>query len=134
MSERRALQDQRRARGQSRDADPAAVRIDQKLSKQELAEKFEEVGVPAGPINTLADVFDDPQVQARGMRMDLPHPTPRVACCPGVRAPITHQRPQGRGRPPAEEVGEHRSLAQRSAEPTASPAFLQTAKQFGRQA
>ena len=27
--------------------------------------------MPAGPINTVADVFADPQVIARGMRVDL---------------------------------------------------------------
>jgi crotonobetainyl-CoA:carnitine CoA-transferase CaiB-like acyl-CoA transferase len=35
---------------------------------------LESVGVPAGPINSLDAVFDDPQVRARGMRIDLPHP------------------------------------------------------------
>ena len=32
------------------------------------------VGVPAGPINNLAQVFADPQVQARSGRVELPHP------------------------------------------------------------
>jgi crotonobetainyl-CoA:carnitine CoA-transferase CaiB-like acyl-CoA transferase len=31
-------------------------------------------GVPCGPINTLEDVFADPQVQARGMRIEMPDP------------------------------------------------------------
>jgi crotonobetainyl-CoA:carnitine CoA-transferase CaiB-like acyl-CoA transferase len=31
-------------------------------------------GVPAGPINTIDEVFDDPQVLARNMRIDVPHP------------------------------------------------------------
>jgi crotonobetainyl-CoA:carnitine CoA-transferase CaiB-like acyl-CoA transferase len=35
---------------------------------------LERVGVPAGPINSLDAVFDDPQVLARAMRIDLPHP------------------------------------------------------------
>ncbi|KQP26626.1 CaiB/BaiF CoA-transferase family protein [Methylobacterium sp. Leaf100] len=35
---------------------------------------LERVGVPCGPVNTLADVFADPQVIARGLRVDLPHP------------------------------------------------------------
>jgi crotonobetainyl-CoA:carnitine CoA-transferase CaiB-like acyl-CoA transferase len=35
---------------------------------------LEAVGVPAGPINSLDAVFDDPQVRARGMRVELPHP------------------------------------------------------------
>ena len=35
---------------------------------------LESVGVPAGPINSVAEVFDDPQVRARSMRIELPHP------------------------------------------------------------
>jgi crotonobetainyl-CoA:carnitine CoA-transferase CaiB-like acyl-CoA transferase len=35
---------------------------------------LESVGVPAGPINSLDAVFDDAQVRARSMRIDLPHP------------------------------------------------------------
>ncbi len=35
---------------------------------------LEAAGVPCGPINTLDAVFADPQVQARAMRVDLPHP------------------------------------------------------------
>ncbi|TNE60356.1 MAG: CoA transferase [Sphingomonadales bacterium] len=41
-----------------------------------------EAGVPAGPINKLNEVFADPQVQARGMRVDLNG-------MPGVRSPFT---------------------------------------------
>jgi len=37
-----------------------------------LAE-LNKVGVPCGPINTLDQVFADPQVQARGMQIDLHH-------------------------------------------------------------
>ena len=35
------------------------------------AAALEAKGVPAGPINTVAQVFDDPQVKARGLRVDL---------------------------------------------------------------
>ena len=35
---------------------------------------MEQAGVPCGPINTLDQVFADPQVQARGMRIDMAHP------------------------------------------------------------
>ena len=34
---------------------------------------LEAVGVPCGPINTLDQVFADPQVRARAMQFDLPH-------------------------------------------------------------
>jgi len=43
-------------------------------------------GVPCGPINNLDQVFADPQVQHRGMRIELEHPSAgRVA---GVASPI----------------------------------------------
>ena len=32
------------------------------------------VGVPAGPVNNIGEVFEDPQVLARSMRVDVPHP------------------------------------------------------------
>jgi crotonobetainyl-CoA:carnitine CoA-transferase CaiB-like acyl-CoA transferase len=44
---------------------------------------LENAAVPCGPINDLAAVFADPQVQARGMRIDMAHAlggsTPQVA-------------------------------------------------------
>ena len=33
---------------------------------------LEDKAVPCGPINTIAQAFDDPQVRARGLRVDLP--------------------------------------------------------------
>lgn len=42
--------------------------------------------IPSGPINTLADVFADPQVVARGIRLDLPHAT--AGRVPSVASPI----------------------------------------------
>ena len=35
---------------------------------------LEQAGVPCGPINDLAQVFNDPQVLARKLRVELPHP------------------------------------------------------------
>ncbi|MGB1408016.1 CaiB/BaiF CoA transferase family protein [Alloalcanivorax venustensis] len=35
---------------------------------------LEEAGVPGGPVNTIEQVFQDPQVQHRGLRIDLSHP------------------------------------------------------------
>jgi crotonobetainyl-CoA:carnitine CoA-transferase CaiB-like acyl-CoA transferase len=32
------------------------------------------IGVPCGPVNDIGQVFADPQVQARGMRIAMPHP------------------------------------------------------------
>ncbi|WP_130483940.1 CaiB/BaiF CoA transferase family protein [Sphaerotilus mobilis] len=44
-------------------------------SRSDWIATLEAIGVPCGPINDLADVFADPQVIARQMRLDLPHPT-----------------------------------------------------------
>ncbi len=43
-------------------------------SKQQWINALEAAGVPCGPINNLDEVFDNPQVAARGLRVDLPHP------------------------------------------------------------
>ena len=49
---------------------------------------LEREGVPSGPINTVADVFADPQVIARGLRVDLPHAEAAGGTVPGVASPI----------------------------------------------
>jgi len=51
------------------------------FSKADLLASCEAQGVPAGPINDLAEVFDDPQVKARGMRI-------APDGVPGVRSPF----------------------------------------------
>jgi len=50
--------------------------------------KVLEHSVPCGPINTLAQVFADPQVQARGMQLELPHPI--AGSVPSVANPIKY--------------------------------------------
>ncbi|MBD2843452.1 CaiB/BaiF CoA transferase family protein [Erythrobacter rubeus] len=51
-------------------------------SKAELLAECKAKGVPAGPINRLDEVFADPQVIARQLRVDL-------GGMPGVRSPFT---------------------------------------------
>lgn len=46
----------------------------------QLIAALDKAGVPCGPINTVADVFEEPQVKARGMLRHVPHPS-------GVDAP-----------------------------------------------
>jgi crotonobetainyl-CoA:carnitine CoA-transferase CaiB-like acyl-CoA transferase len=48
--------------------------------------------VPCGPINDLAQVFDEPQVRHRGLRLDLPHPV--AGSAPGVSCPVRFSRSQ----------------------------------------
>lgn len=56
--------------------------------RDDLLGRLEAAHVPAGPINTVAQVFADPQVVARGMRLDLPAPEAEGGTVPGIRNPI----------------------------------------------
>ena len=40
-------------------------------SARPLLARLEQAGVPASPINTIGEMFADPQTMARGMRLDL---------------------------------------------------------------
>ena len=68
-------------------------------------ETLENAGVPCGPINTIADVFADPQVQARGMRLELHHPI--LGAVPSVASPIKYSETQISYDRAAPMLGEH---------------------------
>jgi len=53
---------------------PLLAAVMRTRSQRQWLEALEAVGVPCGPINLLDQVFADPQVLSRGMRLDLPHP------------------------------------------------------------
>jgi crotonobetainyl-CoA:carnitine CoA-transferase CaiB-like acyl-CoA transferase len=63
------------------------------FSKADLLAACEAEGIPAGPINDLAEVFNDPQVRHRGMQLDLDG-------VPSVRSPfVMSEAPQSHPRP-----------------------------------
>ncbi|NRB04749.1 MAG: CoA transferase [Rhodobacteraceae bacterium] len=68
-------------------------------SKADLLAMCEAEGVPAGPINDLAEVMADPQVVARGMQIDLDG-------VPGIRTPIIFSDAQLALHRPAPKLGE----------------------------
>ena len=73
----------------------------------DLLAKLESVQVPAGPINPLDQVFVDPQVVHRGMRIDLPSKAAKAGTIPGVRTPIiVGGKPMAAERP-SPRLGEH---------------------------
>jgi crotonobetainyl-CoA:carnitine CoA-transferase CaiB-like acyl-CoA transferase len=59
------------------------------FTRAELLAALEAVGVPAGPINSIQDVFENPQVIARGMRVERESAAAKAGSIPGVRTPIT---------------------------------------------
>jgi crotonobetainyl-CoA:carnitine CoA-transferase CaiB-like acyl-CoA transferase len=66
---------------------------------------LEAKAVPCGPINTLADVFADPQVQARGLKVTMPHPA--AGTVPQVANPIKLSATPVEYRLPPPMLGEH---------------------------
>ena len=66
---------------------------------------LEQAGVPCGPINDLAQVFADPQVQARGLRLDMPHPL--AGSVPQVASPIRLSETPVEYRKAPPVLGEH---------------------------
>jgi len=65
---------------------------------------LEGAGVPGGPINDLAQVLADPQVRARGLRVEVPHPL--AGTVPVVASPIRlSETPVDHGTPPL--LGQH---------------------------
>jgi crotonobetainyl-CoA:carnitine CoA-transferase CaiB-like acyl-CoA transferase len=63
-----------------------------RMTRAELLSALEKAGVPAGPIHDIAEVFADPQVVARAMRLDLPAPDAAAGTVPGVRTPVLFSR------------------------------------------
>ena len=55
-------------------------------TKQEWISLLEAAGVPCGPINNFQEVFENEQVQARGLKMTLTHPL--AGQVPLVRSPM----------------------------------------------
>jgi crotonobetainyl-CoA:carnitine CoA-transferase CaiB-like acyl-CoA transferase len=79
----------------------------QRMTKADILAKLEAVGVPAGPINTLEQVFNDPQVIHRGIKLDLPSAFAKGGTIPGVRTPLViGGRPMAHERP-SPRLGEH---------------------------
>ncbi len=55
--------------------EPLIEAVTRKRTTREWVSALEGAGVPCGPINTLKEVFEEPQVKARGMLQHLPHST-----------------------------------------------------------
>lgn len=70
------------------------------FTRAELLSRCAEAGIPAGPINSLDRVFADPQVIARGMRIE-------AEGIPGVRTPLRFSDAELALDAPSPALGEH---------------------------
>jgi crotonobetainyl-CoA:carnitine CoA-transferase CaiB-like acyl-CoA transferase len=78
-----------------------------KFTRAELVARLEAVQVPAGPINALDDVFADPQVVARGMRIERPSTAAKGGAIPGVRTPLKFGGVAAASERASPRLGEH---------------------------
>ena len=81
--------------------------LTEKMGMDDLLTKLEAVGVPAGPINTLDQVFTDPHVIHRGMKLDIPSAEAKAGTIPGIRTPITVDGQPMASPNPAPRLGQH---------------------------
>jgi len=84
---------------------PLIAAVVRMRSQQDWLDALEPLGVPSGPINRMDQVFADPQVVARRMRIDLPHPL--AGGVPQVRAPLGFSATPLDYRQPPPLLGEH---------------------------
>lgn len=83
------------------------MELTKRMKRDDLLAKLEAQGVPAGPINNLEQVFNDPQVVFRGMKLDLPSAAAKGGTIPGVRTPIVMDGWRAASQRPAPRLGEH---------------------------
>ncbi|HEY2398712.1 MAG TPA: CoA transferase, partial [Steroidobacteraceae bacterium] len=72
-----------------------------KCRREDVLQAMEEQGTPAGPINTVAEAFADPQVVHRKMLLET------AGSVPGVRIPIRMSGATLGTERPAPRLGEH---------------------------
>ena len=79
----------------------------QRSTKADLLAALEKVGVPAGPINAVDEVFADQQVVARGVRVDLKSEQAKDGAIPTVASPIVMDGIRQVSPRPSPRLGEH---------------------------
>jgi formyl-CoA transferase len=98
----------RRVQDRIRNRDALSPLLEAMVAQRSAAawiDGMEAAGVPCGPINDLAQVFENPQVQARGMRIDIDRPDAGPVKL--VANPIKASRTPPAYRLPPPRMGEH---------------------------
>nr|HMQ57450.1 CaiB/BaiF CoA-transferase family protein [Rhizobiaceae bacterium] len=107
---RHLADEERFATNRARVANRAALRPlleseTRRFSRADLLAACEAAHVPAGPINAIGDMFADPQVIARGLRLDLTDTAGTTI--PSVRTPIVMSATPLAYMRPSPRLGEH---------------------------
>ena len=76
-----------------------------KRTTREWVEMLEAAGVPNGPINNIAQVFEEPQIVARGVKIEMDHPT--AGKVPLVASPMRFSATPVAYKLPPPTLGQH---------------------------
>ena len=76
-----------------------------KWTRRDLLNACEANAVPAGPINSIEEMFADPQIKARGLKFELEDDKGTII--PSVRTPIILSETPLRYERPSPRIGEH---------------------------
>jgi crotonobetainyl-CoA:carnitine CoA-transferase CaiB-like acyl-CoA transferase len=84
---------------------PIITQLMQQQSTAWWLEHLNAAGVPCGPVNSIEDVFADEQVQARCLRLDLPHSV--AGTVPSVASPLVFGSARSTSNQAPPVLGEH---------------------------
>lgn len=79
------------------------------MARDPLLAALAALGVPAGAVNKTSEVFANPQVAHRQMRLDLPNPRLKGGTSPGLRSAFMIDGHHGAAPLPAPGLGEHQA-------------------------
>jgi formyl-CoA transferase/CoA:oxalate CoA-transferase len=85
--------------------EPMLAAIFRGATAEEWMRRLSAEGVPCSPVRTLKEVTEDPQAEARGMFLDIEHPS--AGTFPVTGPPVKFSATPGAVRRPAPRLGEH---------------------------
>jgi len=83
---------------------PIVREIMRTRTKTQWTDALEAAGVPCGPINNYAEVFENEQVRHRGLRVEIPHP---LGAVPTVASPMRFSATPVEYNMPPPRLGQH---------------------------
>ncbi|TQV80640.1 CaiB/BaiF CoA transferase family protein [Denitrobaculum tricleocarpae] len=81
--------------------------VTKRKTQQEWVEGLADIHVPSGPVNTLDQVFEDPQIRARGMKLTMPYPESQSGEVDLIANPIKYSGTPVTYRRPPPTAGQH---------------------------
>ncbi len=81
--------------------------VTRRKTQQEWVDGLAGIHVPSGPVNTLDQVFEDPQIRARGMKLTMPYPEAQSGEVDLIANPIKYSGTPVSYRRPPPTAGQH---------------------------